>query len=246
MIKFGSRFVVDAEDVNATVLQLLADITYNNTSPLILIGFDTYTEFEWISQTCPALAMYFTAWVDIQEITAQRTGVSSPGLVQTLNAIPILDRRPGTKPATQHHAANDAVRCLAVLFGLMCLESLTIPIKDSSIRLQGQIRPSYTCPFTARITTADKSILPLEIKTARSLADLFKTYNPIGVGINQSSHARSNGVMVWWLSFSTLDCLQHFATHIHGSILHVKKILVEGYIASQKEIRLLSTSKGEQ
>jgi hypothetical protein len=125
------------------------------------------------------------------------------------------------------------------------LESLTIPINDSNIRLQDQIRPSYSNPFTARITAAEKSILSLEIKTARSLADLFKTYNPNAVAINQSSHARSNGVAVWWVSFPTPDCLQHFTTQIHGSILHGKKILVEGYVASQKEVRLLSTSIGE-
>jgi hypothetical protein len=115
-IKYGDTVVVDADQVASTVMQILSLLDHNGS--IILVGFDTYTEFKWISQECPPVSSIFTSWVDLQDIAFERSSVLRPGLLDTMNAMHIVDRREGTKARKLHRASNDAVRCLAVLSGL--------------------------------------------------------------------------------------------------------------------------------
>ncbi len=203
-IKYGTTALIDAEEVVPTVTRMLS--TFSNEGSLILIGFALYAEFQWISQECPSLSTFFTTWVDLQEIAEERSGALRPGLIDTMSAMHIFDREVGSKGPRMHRASNDAVRCMAVLSGLVSLNSFTL-LKASPdvLLLTKHPHPSSKHPFTARITTSDGSTLPSEFKAPRSLSTLFEAYKPKAVALKTSGFYRGKliGLKVWWLSFST-------------------------------------------
>ena len=234
-IKYGTVVLVDVEEVGPTITQILS--AFNHNGYLILVGFNLYTEFRWISQDCPSLSEFFAAWVDIQEIASERSGVLRPGLIDTMDAMHMLDRQVGSKGPRMHRASNDATRCLAVLSGLVSLDSFTIPKTPPGVLLLAELpRPSSNHPFTARITTTDGSVLPSEFKTPRSLSTLFAEYEPKAVALNSRGFrsSKSNGVRVWWLSFSTVESLERFTTKTDRSSLSGKTLAVESSITPLK------------
>jgi len=154
-----------------------------------------------------------------------------------MNAMHMFDRQAGSKGPRMHRASNDATRCLAVLSGLVSLDSFTIPKTPPRVLVLAELpRPSSKHPFTARITTTDGSILPSEFKTPRSLSTLFAEYEPKAVALNSRGlrSSKSNGVRVWWLSFSTVESLERFTTKIDGSSLSGKSLVVESSITPLK------------
>jgi hypothetical protein len=230
-VKYGSIMPVNDKELGITILQLISSAR-SHSEPTILVGFSLYAESKWISEFCPSLASLFTACVDLQEIVAEKSGIGSSGLLDAMNAMKIVDRPSGTNPPSKHGASNDAVRCLAVLAGLLGLDAFTFPSKFCKhVRLACLSRiptPSKKYPFTARITTADGGILPPHYNTPISLYELFKKYLPNAVALNsQNGLPKSNGWKVWWLSFSSIEFLREFYLKINGSGIDGSKIVVE-------------------
>jgi hypothetical protein len=85
-------------------------------------------------------------------------------------------------------------------------------------------------PFTARITTADDSVLPSEFTTPRSLAELFEKYQLKAVALNSRGLLKSNGVKIWWVSLSTVESLNSFTAELDGSTLCGNQLVVESAI----------------
>jgi hypothetical protein len=105
------------------------------------------------------------------------------------------------------------VRCLAVLSGLLCMNSdkFTIPSQPPEVLvLQKPPRPSRNCPFAVRITAADGSMLPSEFSAPRSLSKLFGEYEPKAVAFNRAGFIKKNGVRFWWVSLLTLESFELF------------------------------------
>ena len=95
---FGDTLLIDIEEIDT----VFKNVFSNYTDKLILVGFDIYSEFNWMSQECPSLSSYFTAWIDIQEIASERSGRSEDirlSLSDTLRALNIKDWH---KKSTQH------------------------------------------------------------------------------------------------------------------------------------------------
>lgn len=203
----------------------------------MLVGSDLCRELRWISQECPSFISLFKIWVDLKDIASKSCGRPHPGLFDTMRALGISD----SPSPVLHRAANDAVRCFAVFAGLMTLDSSTNPSKDLEGRLFIISPKDRKCrllhqrprlhkrhPFTARITTADGSILPSNFDTPHSLFEVFREFDPATVALNSHGILKNNGVKVWWFSFSGIELLKHFVTETHGSILGGKVLVVEG------------------
>ena len=114
--QFGNTVLTNSEDEIGKLIEEMLLAYMSEGKPVILAGFGFYTELHWISHTCPFLATRFSAWIDIQDVASQQFGMSRQiGLTDTLKALQIKDWR---SRFNRHYAANDAIRCLAVLSGL--------------------------------------------------------------------------------------------------------------------------------
>jgi hypothetical protein len=218
--------LIDIEEIDTVFKNLFS----NYTDKLILVGFDLYSEFNWMSQKFPSLSSYFAAWIDVQEIASERAGRSEDirlSLSDTLRALNIKDWH-----KKRHTASHDAVRCLAALFGLAFSDIFTISARPIEVKFLSKLSSSYTHPFTARITTRNGSKLPSEFPTARSLSKYFIKYDLKAVALNRGGFLKSDGVRVWGLSFSTFESMTQFAADMDGSTLEGKELAVETTVMS--------------
>jgi hypothetical protein len=125
--------------------------------------------------------------------------------------------------------SNDAVRCLAVLSGLLCLDPSTfsVPIRSQGmVVLQNLPQPSPNYLFTARIATADGRFLPTEYASPRSLIRLFQGYDLKAVAFNHSGYLKNNGIRFWWVSVETIESLQRLVADVHGSYINGKTLVM--------------------
>lgn len=83
---------------------------------LILVGWNLYTEFHWMSRKYDNLFRHVSDWIDVQDLVATQTGGEEMELAKALNALGIIDNR---NNPNRHSSANDAVRSLAVLAALL-------------------------------------------------------------------------------------------------------------------------------
>ena len=204
----------------------------------MLVGFDMYAEFRWISQECPQLASLFAAWVDIQEIIEKKLECPGPSLISAMNALGITDRSKGTGKKS-HRASNDAVRCLAVLCGLISSNSPShgIPCREHKVCVFQKMPQfsrcshAHTNPFTAFIPNSDGGILPTQYTAPRSLVGLFAKYELKAVAFNSREFLKHNGVRTWWISLSNLKSLEHLAADVHGSVINGKTLQVQSVVA---------------
>jgi hypothetical protein len=127
-VKYGSTMYVNEAELSPKLCRLVSSALKPSDSPII-VAFSLFTEFKWISEHCPSLTSLFVGWVDLQDTVAENSGTVDPGLLNTLNAMNIVERPPGSSPPNRHRVSNNAVRCLAVLAGLICLDSLAVPTK---------------------------------------------------------------------------------------------------------------------
>jgi hypothetical protein len=226
--KFGDSMTVPRREVCGTLSQILSGVEQPEHQ-LILVGYDMYTEFDWISQNCPLILSRFHHWVDVQELAEQSCGLR-PSLLKVLKAMNIRDR--GAKSSTPHghRAANDAVRTMAVLSTLVSRGHFEYhPLQETRLlSCAPQNWKGY--PFKARISTNVNDMLPSCIKTPKALSAYFESYNPIAVLIN-SKAALSKGVRVWWICFSSKDSLEKVVADLNGIVLDGKKLVVESCIA---------------
>lgn len=192
--------------------KLLKD--FQTLGKLILVGYDLQMEFKWISEHYPSLASCFSAWVDVQElVTTQCEGVRI-GLTDAIQGLGIIDNRHNSK---QHSAANDAVRNLAVLAGL--LSGTQLITTHSSLPPVKAFRHWTEYSFSVRLATTDGG--PLPQFTARDLSELFAGYDLQAVGLN-----RKNNRYIWWMAFYTLESLREFirdreSLKVEGKVLKV-------------------------
>ncbi|CAO2651421.1 Nn.00g039910.m01.CDS01 [Neocucurbitaria sp. VM-36] len=205
----------------------------------ILVGFSILTELKWIAKNVPELVNFFTGWVDIQELVSQqRHGVASNdgthtdqhGLYNTLKAMGIS----GWHSKHQLHvAANDAVKTLAVLSGLLCNSSFQDITRGGGVSIYTYLPPLQISkignryhPFTAHISTVDGNRLPLQ--TPVGLAKHCAKYPGLtGVGFHSENEMVARGrVKYWWVAFRSLESLTSFMTKADGSIFEGTKLCV--------------------
>jgi hypothetical protein len=211
----------------------------------ILVGFDLYNEFKWITDECPTIFSYFAAWLDVQEFAMQRckefaaesepANLSPPGLSDVLKVMNIRDQRRHLKT---HYAVNDALRSLIVLCGLAsdpCLLSdmRSRPASRHSVQCYSQLK--FTTggaqhPFIARVSTAVNGG-KLPPWSPHAVARHFAAHTDLkAVGLNwKKEKDKVEGVRFWQLSFRTVESLERFIVEMNGSTLDATKLLVSKF-----------------
>lgn len=215
--------VKDEHEASVIMEKTLSEIC--DGKKLILLGYDMYTEFQWISERRPAMALYFSAWIDVQELIARKCSEPQLSLTNALRALEIIDNRHGT---TRHSAANDAVRIVAVLAGLLKDKTPVIerPIKPSVLRYT-KVPSRRDCGahtkylFSARIATKDYELLP-----KCTLADLCKAYAIFDLKAVDMNSCKNKPIRIWWFAFNTLKSLEDFVHQVHGTKMNGEELKV--------------------
>lgn len=202
---------------------------------LILVGYDMYREFRWISECWPTMASYFSGWVDVQELVPAGSDRVQVSLNDALRACKIIDDR-SRIPSNQHAPATDGVRSLAVLAALLderevnLASPATSPIKVyNCLPRPASLRPRGQFPFSARISTAAGSQLPL--RTPTELCRMYSAFDLKAVGTNRS---RGKATMTWWMAFNTSESLRDFVAEVDGSIVDEKELKVFSVIGLEE------------
>jgi hypothetical protein len=190
-------------------------------------------ECTWIIDQCPSLRRYFADWCDVQELVAQcykeltleSWSTPSPGPQNTLKAMRISGWR---SKHQVHSATGDAVKCLAVLSGL--LHDVTLqdrPAKDQDTVSVYTFVLSSTNPiiskrdhfFTTRISATSGEKLPLQ--TPYGLAELFAEHRGLcGVGLNARIQTHARGpVRYWRVLFRDRKALDDCVREVDGSTI---------------------------
>jgi len=226
--RYGDKVHANEEDVCDIVVEMLS--RYEGKK--ILVGFDMEAEWRWIENMGADVASLCSAWVDLQELVSQRrkqenlgpdNDIHRPGLSNTIHALHIADWRDGGK----HCAANDALRNLIVLSGLVVHAPMDRP------RPQRLPKPSEFSKLAAlklrpnaRITAHDGGKLPLH--SPSSLIKLFANYQDLkAVAVNwHTLHQKTNGVRVWAVEFRTEEALEQFVGEVDGSFIDGTRVCV--------------------
>lgn len=225
-IKYGDCVAVRSNEIGETLNRTLSS---QGSHHLILVGYDMYTEFDWISRETPTFLSRFKYWVDVQELVEANCG-SRPSLLNTLAAMRITDRNSAKSSLRGHRASNDAVRALAALSTLISLGKFQYERVAKTRLFSSSPRHWHKYPFKARITARNNDMLPACIKTSRTLSSYFAAYQPSAVLIN--NRAATTGVRVWWICVPTRNLLEKLAADINGSVLDGKELVVKEMIAS--------------
>ncbi|KAI9668017.1 MAG: hypothetical protein M1821_000837 [Bathelium mastoideum] len=227
-IKYGDHVTVHRDVVCETLDQTLSSVEQGSRQ-LILVGYDMYTEFDWISRENPTFLSRFKYWVDVQELVEASCG-SRPSLLNTMAAMNITNRSPTNSLPSGHRASNDAVRALAILSTLVSLGKFEYQRVAGTRLFSSSPRNWDNYPFKARVTTRDKDMLPACIEMPRALSSHFAAYEPSAVLINR--RATTKGVQVWWICVPTKSLLQKLAADMNGSVLDGKELVIEEVVAS--------------
>jgi hypothetical protein len=187
---------------------------------LILVRYDLHTEFKWVSERCPSFASYFSCWIDVQELVAQRCDGKVLGLTNALLAFNIIDNRRGKH---HHSAANDAVRFLAILAALLASREPIIEKTPPMVKRFPKLRrtSAQEFPFTVYMKTEDGSTLP--DCTWAEMCNVFAQFDLKAVGRNTK---RGRPVYTWWLAFNTVKGLQGCMGWIERETIHGKNLRV--------------------
>ncbi|KAI2603867.1 uncharacterized protein GGS25DRAFT_525141 [Hypoxylon fragiforme] len=119
--RFGSEREINIEGAELAIQQIMKrfrELVPNQK--LVLVTFGPQKDFERMNQEFPYLPCYFDYWTDVSALL--RPGDKSPAnnekrIAEALRKLhyPVID----AEPRSRHRAANDAVRTLAVLDGLI-------------------------------------------------------------------------------------------------------------------------------
>ncbi|KAF2094051.1 hypothetical protein NA57DRAFT_80472 [Rhizodiscina lignyota] len=201
---YGTEFVVQAEEVAPLVERLVSLL--KGKGNLVLVGFDLFHVMRWISREAPALSSLFMAW-----------------------AIGVDSNHSGCR-----RGSNDAVRCLAILSGLVSSAPFTAPSPEVTLYNRPR-KSSGGDHLTVRIATADGSTLPSELKSPKAVAEHFAEYELETVAVNRrDQYTRENEASYWWLSFQTAESLESFTTKTNGSMLNGKRLVVDSLACMDK------------
>lgn len=224
--KYSDNRCVSKDDIERT----LHEITPPNGSEApkrILVGYDLYTEFEWVAQVCPSFLENFDYWVDVQELVEEACG-SRPSLSK-LMASP-SGKDPATTNQYRHRAAVDAVKSLAVTSILVSDQEMNYKA-PAPIKLHPRTpRKWEETAFRARITAEDGDRLPARISTPRSLAKQFSAYD-LKIAFVDERKLLDGRAEEWWMAVYTEAKLDELAEAFDHSVIDGQELKVEKLIA---------------
>jgi hypothetical protein len=191
-LRFGKEHFVDIDELDAELkkqIEQFRQVVPNKQ--LILVGLSLQSDFERMSLDFPGIIELFSGWVDLSTLMKAQSLAPAKldtGLGTALKAFryPYSD----TGFNCRHQAANDAVRTLAALHGLMD------PQNVASILLRQREFPGIEIAagvdhFASKVYRAllhvDGKELPPSIDSAQKLALAVQNFKPIGVAADCSN-----------------------------------------------------------
>lgn len=232
--EFGQQHRVSGSEAEQHIIGLVdfyREAAPSHSAHAVLVGFDLSFEFRLFSTIYTGLASYFTSWLDLQELSRLASGMSQPGLSQTLKACVFGLQDPADLQSGhgKHNAATDTVRAAAVFHHLLTRDDdqeLRISTGRSARALARQYRskpswgrdrklwhdaqaaPGELGPHIARVKRSRKQILPPE-----TLLKVFAEYDPVAAGTHEPSMGRQYG----WVCLPTFRDLKRFVRAVNGS-----------------------------
>ncbi|KAI1152703.1 hypothetical protein F4825DRAFT_450243 [Nemania diffusa] len=165
-LQFSEESFVNIEDLNSVLTNQIKE--FRRLVPgkqLVLVGYFLQNDFECLSLEFPGIVEFFSGWIDLSTLIKAESP-TPPKLDTGLGAALTAFRYPysDTGFGRKHHSANDAVRTLAVLCGLMDPQNLYRAL----IHVNGRRLPS-------------------SIDSAQKLAFAVQKFKPIGVAADCSN-----------------------------------------------------------
>jgi hypothetical protein len=111
-LRFGEEPDGIDNDPEATISGYLRRFSSHQ---LVLVVFDSQTELEWASRSCPKLLQLFSAYVDFQKFAAHASDNRQSNLRHCLRSLGLFNGVPASKQDRPHRAGNDVVYALASL-----------------------------------------------------------------------------------------------------------------------------------
>ena len=197
--------------------------------PLILVGYDAYVEFRWLSEN-PTLALQFSAWCDVQELLSVHCDSAQIDLGHALLGLKIIDNR---QVVNGHSAANDTVRTLAILAALLDGKEYVAP----PARI-----PSYNCiprhtsfaatgRFSKAVRISNASGGPLPRRSPADLIQMYSSFDLKAVGMNSKGGSRV--AEIWWIAFNSAQSMQEFIHTVDGSEVEEQTLVVIPFPTTQ-------------
>ncbi|KAJ8128192.1 hypothetical protein O1611_g5444 [Lasiodiplodia mahajangana] len=196
-LRFTTDNLVDIEDLETALTDQIEK--YQGLVPgkeLVLVGLSLQNDFERLSLEFPSIIGLFSGWIDLCTLikaesrypTKVDTGL---GTALTMFQYPSKD----TGFQRRHHAANDAVRTLAVLCGLRDPENVAnIVLRQNRFRgieIRTNVQHFESKLYRALLHANGKN-LPSLIDSAHKLAFAFRRFNPTGVAADRSNTHNKN------------------------------------------------------
>lgn len=228
--RFGSEHYINPEKVEDFVIALIHSFRQkhgNDSTEIILAGFDMVFEMRLLSTTYHKWTQLFTSWLDIQELAISVSDSKRPGLSETLRACGLGVSNPKDLHSLrgQHNAASDTVRIASVLLHLLqrpkdaaklliakpaCDGPKTKPNPQKPYRLPrqrelwqgGRPSPRELFPYIAKVRRTDGATF-----LAAALFAHFAAHRPVAVG----AKGRSYG----WVCLDSFASLQAFVSAVN-------------------------------
>ncbi|KAI8623909.1 hypothetical protein F5Y19DRAFT_343232 [Xylariaceae sp. FL1651] len=240
--RFGTERYARVEDVEETLCQTIhAYSTIDlHTTNIVLVGYHMVHDLDAMRKDFPAVANLFTTCIDLRTIFRSMypgDHVNELGIRKTLELYGYGAGDYGSR-SCYHNPGNDAVKTLALLYGLKDAENI-----QSLISEQGRVKTEQTeiverrkppChhQYVVIIEPVDPlASLPSTLRSANKLAELFKPYGPRRVG-SYKKPLRVAGKPVsryfGWALFKTEEACtkcaaDHNNTMTEGTLLYVGK-----------------------
>lgn len=232
--KFGQQHRVSISEAEQHIIGLVdsyREAVPSHSALVVLVDFDLSFGFRLLSTIYTGLANYFTSWLDLQELSRLASGISQPGLSQTLKACGFGHQAPADLQSGhgKHNAATDTVRAAVVFYHLLtrdddqelristgrCARALARQHRskpswgrDRKLWHDAHATPGELGPYIARIKPSRKQIL-----TTETLLKLFAEYDPVAAGTHEPSMGRQYG----WVCLPTFRDLKRFVLSVNGS-----------------------------
>ncbi|KAF5647477.1 hypothetical protein F52700_1337 [Fusarium sp. NRRL 52700] len=224
--RFGEEKTVDIENLEASVVEFLANLPRDKK--LVLVGFGMGAEWTYLSENFPAAMRFFSAWIDLGDIVTDITS-SPPSPLPSLEFLLQTfgywwkDIKPGRgcrSDGNADNAGDDVVMTLALAQALLEERNHgTLLFEHACYRIarSSRIRAFYDPAKCFIATVRSEGLLPIKISTGIRIARRFFDFHPVGTGLISNQ--------VGYATFRSQEELDYFISSVNGVVLDTGETL---------------------
>ncbi|KAJ2986332.1 hypothetical protein NUW58_g5076 [Xylaria curta] len=191
-LHFGTECFVDIEELEAALANRIEQ--FRRAAPgkqLVLVGLSLQNDLQRLCLEFPGIIRFFSRWIDLSTLIKAESSIPTTPNTGLGTALKVFGYpHADTGFDRTHQAANDAIRTLAVLYGLLDpqnVESLVLrPYNFVGIEVRPKVNYLRFQPYRAFLHV-DGNCLPPSIDSAQRLALAVQEFNPIAVAADCSN-----------------------------------------------------------